>query len=557
MKVLQRALFLFFLAVLSACSEDAFVSQPGVIPNEGYDFVDLISINVPDIEIADATTRSLLFEEGDELKFTWQENDAIGVVPMDGRPLSFPIHAENAGKNRALFDGGGWALKSTEKYAAFFPINKSNQETDIRHIVVDYRGQTQDNYADYDFLATCAVKPSNGHIEFNMTRLSAILKITVKMPYNSRVRYCTMKVPDPVFGVKGTLDLSGTEPVYTPELMLNYIETDLEKELSSTKVWSFSFYLMIPPVDLTGKYITINTMTDDGFSDYGSVLGQNFEAGKAYQLTVNAMQAIINNQNLIAAAKKTAGVSFSEYSDGTISVNQNLEQLKKVVELDVMGLNDPTVCDELRYFPNLEYLTCDNNQITTLDLSKNTQLKSLYCSNNQLVSLEISNNTGLTNLNCISNQLITLDISNNKALMDLNCGLNQLTTLDVSNNMALTRLLCSSNQLTSLDLSNNTALTTINCSNNNIEALDLSNNTALTTIDCSNNNMDALDITKCTSFVILKDNSLNLLCGSQKNQKELTLTISSEQNSQLSNLSIDLVNFLWFVNTRVNVVVQE
>ena len=498
MKVIQRILFLFFLAVLAACSEDAFVPQPEVIPNEGYDYVDLISMNVPDIEIVDATTRSSLFEEGDELKFAWQENDAIGVVPMAERPLSFPIHAENAGKNRALFDGGGWSLKSTEKYAAFFPIRKNNQETDIRHIVVDYRGQTQGNYADYDYLAACAVKPSNGQVEFNMTRLSAILKITVNMPYKSRARYCTMKVPDPVFGVKGTLDLSGTEPVYTPDMMLNYIETDLGMELSSTKVWSFSFYLMIPPVDLTGKYITIHTMADDGFSDYGSVLGQNFEAGKAYQLTVNAMQAIINNQNLIAAAKKTEGVSFSEYSDGTISVNLNLDELKKVVELNVAELNDPTVCDELRFFPNLEYLSCYNNQITTLDLSKNTQLKRLFCSDNQLVSLDMSKNTGLTILNCISNQLTTLDLSNNTALMDLSCG---------------------SNPLTSLDISNNIALTSIKCSNTYIEALDLSNSIALTSIDCSNNNMDALDITKCTSFVILKDNKLNLLCGSQKNKR--------------------------------------
>ena len=42
-----------------------------------------------------------------------------------------------------------------------------------------------------------------------------------------------------------------------------------------------------------------------------------------------------------------------------------------------------------------------------------------------------------------------------------------------------------------------------------------------------------------------------------KKQKELTLTISSEQNSQLSSLSTNQIDYLWFVNPRVHVVIQE
>ena len=45
---------------------------------------------VPDIEMDDATTRSKLFDDGTGLKFAWQENDAIGIVPMSGNPLRFP-----------------------------------------------------------------------------------------------------------------------------------------------------------------------------------------------------------------------------------------------------------------------------------------------------------------------------------------------------------------------------------------------------------------------------------------------------------------------------------
>jgi len=40
----------------------------------------------------------------------------------------------------------------------------------------------------------------------------------------------------------------------------------------------------------------------------------------------------------------------------------------------------------------------DYNQLTSLDLSKNTALKILACARNKLTSLDVSKNTALTNL---------------------------------------------------------------------------------------------------------------------------------------------------------------
>ena len=98
-----------------------------------------------------------------------------------------------------------------------------------------------------------------------------------------------------------------------------------------------------------------------------------------------------------------------------------------------------------------------------------TALTELYCFNNQLTSLDVSKNTALTYLNCNSNQLTSLDVSQNTALTELSCSINQLTSLDVSGCTALMTLSCVFNQLTSLDVSKNTALTRINCYNNKIK----------------------------------------------------------------------------------------
>ena len=142
---------------------------------------------------------------------------------------------------------------------------------------------------------------------------------------------------------------------------------------------------------------------------------------------------------------------------------------------------------EIRYFTALECLDCSYNQLTSLDLSKNTALTELCCYENQLTSLDLSKNTALKSLDCGYNQLTSLDLSKNTALKSLLCGYNQLTSLDLSNNTALEELWCENNQLTSLDLSNNTALEELWCENNQLTFLDLSNNTALTSLVCSGN----------------------------------------------------------------------
>ncbi|WP_052103095.1 leucine-rich repeat domain-containing protein [Porphyromonas canoris] len=118
---------------------------------------------------------------------------------------------------------------------------------------------------------------------------------------------------------------------------------------------------------------------------------------------------------------------------------------------------------------------CSFNSLTTLDVSKNTDLKVLGCSDNSLTSLDVSKNTALTELVCFSNSLTSLDVSKNTTLTRLNCHSNSLASLDVSKNTALKELYCHSNSLTSLDVSKNTALTRLDCEDTpNLSSLKIS-----------------------------------------------------------------------------------
>ena len=157
----------------------------------------------------------------------------------------------------------------------------------------------------------------------------------------------------------------------------------------------------------------------------------------------------------------------------------------------------------IEYLTNLQYLFCNCNQISSLDLSQNTALTYLDCSFNKLTVLDLSENSALTSISCENNQLSSLDISRSTALTYLSCNENKLTTLDVSRNTALTSLYCYNNQLSSLDLSNNTALTSINCGSNQLTSLDISRNTALIVLSCGENKLTTLDVSRNTALTEL------------------------------------------------------
>ena len=66
-------------------------------------------------------------------------------------------------------------------------------------------------------------------------------------------------------------------------------------------------------------------------------------------------------------------------------------------------------CQGIEFLTNLSGFDCTNNQLTTLDLSSVSQLRTLNCSNNQLTELDLSQVPNLSTLDCSNNQLTELD----------------------------------------------------------------------------------------------------------------------------------------------------
>ena len=79
-------------------------------------------------------------------------------------------------------------------------------------------------------------------------------------------------------------------------------------------------------------------------------------------------------------------------------------EIRIVKEINVLnkGISNLT---GIQHFTNLETLNCTENNLTSLDVSANTELTTLYCSINQLSALDVSKNKKLTTLYCYYNQI--------------------------------------------------------------------------------------------------------------------------------------------------------
>ena len=223
--------------------------------------------------------------------------------------------------------------------------------------------------------------------------------------------------------------------------------------------------------------------------------------------------------------------NYDQNSDNEIS-RFEIEKLKSLI-VSSRGIAS---LEGIEHFTNLEGLVCDNNSLTELDLSKNTQLTKLTCGYNKISKLilppnaekmtslscgdnkltgklDCSNWVNLTNLICHTNNFTALDLTGCSELIGLSCGNNNLTSLNVQDCSNLTTLQCEGNKLSSLDISMCPYLLTLSCGNNNLETLDLSNCHNLDHLFCQDNKLSSLDISMCLKLSLLycQNNMLTLL----------------------------------------------
>lgn len=142
---------------------------------------------------------------------------------------------------------------------------------------------------------------------------------------------------------------------------------------------------------------------------------------------VAALQKLISEQ-------KTLGATVTEDIDDSWSYRWNNAGRLTGIDWDNDELSGKL---SLQDFPALQSLSCNGNELTSLDVSKNTALRVLECTNNELTTLNVGANTKLIRLECSLNDISNLDLSKNILLEDLSCGGEKPSSVNVGNNSLL------------------------------------------------------------------------------------------------------------------------
>lgn len=279
LKLLGISLFFF-----SSCTED---EQLGNI-----DEVQKIVMSVEDFKFEDQS-RTTLTPTDNGATFKWSANDTVGIFPETGSQIVFPM-VSGTGTNTATFTGGGWALKTSTPYMAYYPM-VGKFYLDKKNIPVNYTGQyvmanaSTEHLGKYDFMVASATTPSTNAstVNFQFKHLGALVRLKINMKEASVLRYVTLLTDEEAFTEMGYVDLTAGTPTITTQYVsqksksfqigLNNISVEANEDLI--------VYFLLPPVNLTGKSLKALIHKDNGYYQELSLTGKNFEAGKPYELT--------------------------------------------------------------------------------------------------------------------------------------------------------------------------------------------------------------------------------------------------------------------------------
>ena len=269
---MKRAVFLMAASVgmLAACSglnETDFRDKS--IP-EGGDVVERVVFEAPVIPSLgeDGATRIALGQERDEeINFSWEALDTVGIFPDKGSQVYFEM-ADGVGTSIVQFDGGGWALRQDSHYSCYYPF-VCDMKLKRDAIPVSFVGQVQTGVSDYRGMRFCfaaeGTTPSLGEVRVRFKMLNTIIRIkAIGLPPGTYSKL-SLTTDEPLFVQQGTFgleDMSITGKTYSNTLEISLKDFTLEE--TSTEENPVLVYFASAPVDLSGHPVIIQAYSEDG-----------------------------------------------------------------------------------------------------------------------------------------------------------------------------------------------------------------------------------------------------------------------------------------------------
>ena len=199
------------------------------------------------------------------------------------------------------------------------------------------------------------------------------------------------------------------------------------------------------------------------------------KVGNNPQMTI---LALYNNKLLtkIDASNLPALTTLQAYNNGELT-NINTLNSPKINSINISATGKLTQIEGLSDKDQLENFVAWGNKIESYDFSKMTKLKSINLIGSPVKEIKGLSAAGsnLTSLDLGSTQISSLDVTQNTELQKLNLSyVKGITTLDLSNNTHLTELTTNNSGIRELKLGSKNGLKNINVSSGKLSSLDIS-----------------------------------------------------------------------------------
>lgn len=240
------------------------------------------------------------------------------------------------------------------------------------------------------------------------------------------------------------------EYVFTPLDTRNIIQTE-EYDPLSIMIWPFD------------RRVALNTSRDWNL-DLSNTDKEFLK--QLYPKDPNEITDIINidRANMASASYiqiniKTLDQITVDWSDGiidTINASNEIQYIRHSSESRILNTKIRGTKE------SVTYLSLDNQIITAIDVKNCLNLEYLSVSYNRyLTSLDISKNSNLWNLGFAETKISSIDISNCPALTHISAQSAPISSINTKNNLELLYLMLTSTNVSSVDLSNNPKLRTL------------------------------------------------------------------------------------------------
>ena len=310
---------------------------------------------------------------------TWMSGDVVGIFPREGYQEPFAIPANQVGQVWAEFDGGYWAMKDGLTYNAYYPFDKANFESaDSKETIsVSYIGQEQTGtdccVGPFDYTYADWKEPENGSISFNFHHLGSFLVLTLPLPATATYTSLILNADQAVIPTKGTYDLTAAIPTFIPdqESLASSLTMTLNN-YNGTADDEAVFYMMLPPVDLSERALTVTLTTADASCtfDLDPFVSQ---ARKLKRLTgtprSSTIEGTLDDWLYLASIVRVT-------TPGSLNTHFTSDQYSTTTELRISGNLNYSDISFLHNFKNLELL--DMNRATIVESGKENILPNSF-----------------------------------------------------------------------------------------------------------------------------------------------------------------------------------